>query len=191
MTTRKRKTSARPVGKIDDRPVEKVDDRDMPADEPSPNYFAADARDGVATKRCEVHASAKVERPTVRQCLTCPWKVETVPDRDIPNGYSVELHEALSGTIQSGLTSLFRSCKTAMACHYAKHGEEFPCAGWLHNQLGIGNNIAVRLAVMHGQLPMPEVDGEQHERFEDTLPKKPKRAATPKTKTPPRKKKVL
>jgi len=114
-------------------------------------------------------------REVVRQCLTCPWKVATVPDRDIPNGYRVELHESLHSTIQSGLGSLFRSCKTAMACHYSKPGEEFACAGWLHNQLGAGNNISVRLAVATGQLPVPEVDGDQHESFEDTLPKKRRR----------------
>ena len=107
-----------------------------------------------------------------RQCATCPWKVGTVPDRDIPNGYHVELHESLRGTIQTGLGSLFRSCRTAMACHYSKRGEEFVCAGWLHHQLGVGNNISVRLAVASRQLPVPEVDGDQHESFEATLPKK-------------------
>jgi hypothetical protein len=56
-----------------------------------------------------------------------------------------------------------------MACHYSKPGEEFACAGWLANQLGSGNNIGVRLAVAQGHLPVPEIDGEQHERFEDTL----------------------
>ena len=30
------------------------------------------------------------EPAVVRQCATCPWKVATVPDRDIPNGYKVE-----------------------------------------------------------------------------------------------------
>jgi hypothetical protein len=128
------------------------------------------------------------ERAVVRQCATCPWKVATVPDRDIPNGYSVELHESLRDTIQTGLDSLFRACRTAMACHYSKPGEEFACAGWLHNQLGVGNNIAVRLAVAIGRLPVPEVDGEQHESFEDTLPTKhraPKSAkASTRRKTP-------
>jgi len=115
---------------------------------------------------------SKTAPEVARQCATCPWKVATVPDRDIPNGYHVELHESLRGTIQSGLASLFRSCKTAMACHYSKPGEEFVCAGWLHNQLGVGNNISVRLAVATGQLPVPKVDGDQHECFEDTLPTK-------------------
>jgi hypothetical protein len=121
------------------------------------------------------------QEPTVvRQCPTCPWKVTTVPDRDIPNGYCAQMHEALRGTIQSGLDSLFRSGKTAMACHYSKIGEEFPCAGWLHHQIGAGNNIGVRLMVMTGKLPMPEVDGDQHETFEDTLPKKKSTKSKPK-----------
>ncbi len=120
--------------------------------------------------------SDQAERQVARQCATCPWKVTTVPDRDIPHGYRVELHEALSATIRTGLDSLFRSCGTGMGCHYSKLGEEFVCAGWLHNQLGVGNNIAVRLAVISGKLPVPEVDGDQHDRFEDTLPKKPARA---------------
>lgn len=111
---------------------------------------------------------------TVRQCATCPWKVSTVPDRDIPNGYRVDLHESLRRTIQSGLDSI-RSCSTAMACHYSEPGKEFACAGWLHNQLGVGNNIAVRLAVATGRMPVPEVTGEQHETFDATLPKKKRR----------------
>lgn len=122
-------------------------------------------------------------KAVIRQCASCPWKVTTVPDRDIPNGYHVEMHEALRGTIQTGLDSLFRSCGTAMGCHYSKIGEEFVCAGWLYNQLGAGNNIRVRLAVATGQLPVPEVEGVQHERFEDTLPKKTNARRTRKTKT--------
>ena len=110
-----------------------------------------------------------------RQCATCPWKVGTVPDRNIPNGYSAKLHKSLRGTIQTGLDSLFRSCRTMMACHYSKPGEDFVCAGWLYNQLGVGNNISVRLSVATGRLPVPEVDGDQHESFEDTLPKKKRR----------------
>ena len=109
---------------------------------------------------------------TVHQCATCPWKVETVPDKDIPNGYRVEMHKALRSTIQSGIDSLRGSCQRVMACHYSKPGEEFACAGWLYNQLGVGNNIAVRLAVAIGRMPVPEIDGDQHESFEDTLPKK-------------------
>lgn len=111
------------------------------------------------------------EPKSVTQCKSCPWKQNCVPDKDIPNGYSVEMHKALANTIQSGLGSLFTDERHVMACHYSKHGEEFYCAGWLYHQIGPGNNLGVRLAVMTGQMPMPEVDGPQHERFEDTLPK--------------------
>ncbi len=69
-----------------------------------------------------------------------------------------------------GIETLFQNVHHVMACHYSKPGEEFACAGWLHNQLGVGNNLGVRMSVMSGRMPMPEVDGEQHERFEDTLP---------------------
>jgi hypothetical protein len=43
--------------------------------------------------------------------------------------------------------------------------------GWLAHQLGPGNNIALRLAVMAGRIDgNVETVGPQHERFEDTLP---------------------
>ena len=45
-------------------------------------------------------------RATVKQCKSCPWRVDCVPDRDIPNGYSVELHRGLRGTIREGVQSL-------------------------------------------------------------------------------------
>lgn len=91
-----------------------------------------------------------------------------MPKRDIPN-YVPKMHEGLANTIQSGLESIGCSVRRVMACHYSKPGEEFPCAGWLANQLGPGNNIGLRLSVMAGKMPIPEVDGPQHERFEDTL----------------------
>lgn len=109
------------------------------------------------------------KRATVRQCPSCPWRVDCVPERDIPNGYSCDLHEQLRETIARD-TSISATLRI-MACHYSKLGEEIPCAGWLHNQLGVGNNITVRLAVIRGRLPAPEVDGEQHQTFEETLPR--------------------
>lgn len=116
-------------------------------------------------------------KKTVSQCKTCPWRVDADPFK-IPNGYSVELHENLRGTCASGLESLPMGSMRVMACHYSQPGEEFACAGWLANQLGPGNNIGVRLQVLAGRLPIPEVDGPQHETFEDTLPKK-KRGSMP------------
>lgn len=111
-------------------------------------------------------------KTTLKQCRTCPWRVDCDPLTDIPNGYSVELHESLRKTISEGLCSI--NNPHVMACHYSKGpGEEFPCAGWIYNQLGAGNNIGVRLRVMRGDLPIPEVLGEQHNEFDDTLPELP------------------
>lgn len=117
------------------------------------------------------HAYTRPE--TVKQCRSCPWRVDCVPDEDIPR-YDRELHDGLRETIASGLQSLSTcDARHVMACHYSKPGAEFACAGWLHNQLGVGNNIGVRLAVMGGHLPVPEIDGEQHETFDDTLCRPP------------------
>lgn len=108
------------------------------------------------------------EPKTVKQCRSCPWRIDCEPMRDIPN-YDPELACGLTRTIRSGLESLFVDKLHIMACHYSKPDEEFACAGWLHNQIGPGNNLGVRLRVMTGQLPVPEVDGEQHENYENTL----------------------
>lgn len=110
----------------------------------------------------------------VRQCKLCPWRVDADPNQ-IPDGYSEDLHRALRGTIAEpgALGFLKRAPGEAlriMACHHSPQGEEFPCAGWLHHQLGEGNNLALRLARRRGLIPDFEVDGPQHERFEDTLP---------------------
>lgn len=112
---------------------------------------------------------------TRRQCAKCPWKTSTDP-HEIPNGYDVKKHEALDSTISSGIASLGSKMRI-FACHESKPGSELPCVGWLHNQLGEGNNIGLRLAVSRGQISADvEIVGEQHERFEDTLPKKKRQA---------------
>ncbi len=106
------------------------------------------------------------------QCRSCPWRVGCDPLKDIPHGYSVELHERLRGTIaEPGSTALLTApLVRVMACHYSEPGEERVCAGWLNHQLRDGNNIWARIEVLRGRLPVPVVDGEQHACFEDTLP---------------------
>lgn len=106
---------------------------------------------------------------TRRQCEKCPWKVDTDPN-EIPNGYCEKKHAALKSTLADGLSSIGATLRM-MACHETKVGKELPCVGWLANQLGPGNNIGLRLAVSAGRIDADfELDGEQHERFEDTLP---------------------
>lgn len=104
-----------------------------------------------------------------KQCAKCPWKKSTNP-HDIPNGYSVKQHCDLKKTISDGGINI-GSPLQVMACHEAKTGKEVYCIGWLMNQLGPGNNIALRIKMMQYDLKSIKLDGEQHQRFEDTLPK--------------------
>lgn len=107
-----------------------------------------------------------------RQCEKCPWKVTTDPT-EIPNGYSEARHRGLADTIADpgriGVGVL-----RAMACHESPAGDERACAGWVMHQLGPGNNLSLRMQALAGQLDLEDVElvGEQHERFEDTLPRK-------------------
>ena len=103
------------------------------------------------------------------QCKKCPWRVDVDPN-EIPNGYSVEKHRALKNTIADASSPTFSNELRVMACHDSKPGKEFACVGWVANQIGPGNNIALRLQVMAGRIAPPKTVGEQHERFEDTLP---------------------
>lgn len=107
-----------------------------------------------------------------RQCAKCPWKVSTDPN-EIPNGYCQTKHANLKNTVaRPGDISALRSKSLRMmACHETKPGKELPCVGWLANQLGPGNNLGLRaLAMTKRELCDWELDGEQHQRLEDTLP---------------------
>jgi hypothetical protein len=107
---------------------------------------------------------------TRHQCAKCPWKKSTNP-RGIPNGYCEAKHCNLRSTIADGASQL--AGLRMMACHETPVGKEQPCVGWLNHQLGVGNNIGLRLAVMRDRtLASFEVDGPQHQTFEATLPKK-------------------
>lgn len=105
----------------------------------------------------------------LKQCEKCPWKTSTNP-HDIPNGYSVDLHENLACTIAE--PGSMHDTGRAMACHEHPPGEEVHCIGWLMNQLGPGNNIGLRIRMMSCENARHiQLDGPQHETFEDTLPK--------------------
>jgi hypothetical protein len=105
-----------------------------------------------------------------KQCAKCPWKVKTNP-HEIPDGYSVDRHKNLSCTIAEQNSNPFATTIQVMACHHSKPKREQYCIGWLHNQLGIGNNITMRIKMIHCENASEiKVYGEQHRRFEDTLP---------------------
>lgn len=106
-----------------------------------------------------------------KQCAKCPWKKSTNP-HDIPNGYDVEKHKALARTIAAGDGSDWQNAVAEkihiMACHEEHQSH---CIGWLMHQLGPGNNIPLRIHVRDCEnIGKVRLDGEQHERFIDTLP---------------------
>ncbi|PWB94706.1 DUF6283 family protein [Methylosinus sporium] len=103
-----------------------------------------------------------------RQCKKCPWKVTTDP-HDIPS-YSEALHRELSRTIASPDMPL--GSTTTMACHEHAPADEMHCVGWLTHQLGPGNNIPLRMRMRDCENAREiALDGAQHKRFEDTLPR--------------------
>lgn len=110
-----------------------------------------------------------------KQCAKCPWKTSTDP-RDIPHGYCESRHRALAATISDETGNLAAVIGHAplrvMACHEHPEGREAHCIGWLMNQLGPGNNIALRMMMRDCEnVDRIRLDGPQHERFEDTLPR--------------------
>lgn len=109
----------------------------------------------------------KLERTA--QCAKCPW-IKGVDPHDIPNGYCETKHRALESTIAKpgDLSGLAGSGMRAMACH---ESDEAHCIGWLVNQVGPGNNIALRLRMMTCENARAiRLRGEQHRTFEETLP---------------------
>jgi Family of unknown function (DUF6283) len=106
-----------------------------------------------------------------RQCKLCPWRQDVNPHA-IPNGYSVERHQALRETIATpgDVSALLAGMPMpVMTCHET---EAAHCLGWLMHQLGPGNNLALRLEVMTcTNLKQVRLCGPQHATFEETLPR--------------------
>jgi len=110
-----------------------------------------------------------VKLKRTKQCKKCPWKVSTNPF-DIPDGYCEIKHANLKETISNGGFNIGRPMKV-MACHHSDGNDEMYCVGWLNHQLGIGNNIWLRIKMMSCEnIRELKTYGEQHSNFEDTLP---------------------
>lgn len=109
-----------------------------------------------------------------KQCKACPWRKDVDP-HDIPNGYCETKHANLKSTIapQDVMSQLSENRGLRiMACHESPIGREKPCVGWLDNQLGVGNNIPLRIAASTGRIDTDyELVGDQHATLEETLPK--------------------
>lgn len=103
------------------------------------------------------------------QCKSCPWKRGN-RNCDIPR-YDRDKHEALTSTIaEPGEVSLGAGTINVMACHLSKEGADRICVGWLDQQLGPGNNIALRLYVIRNpSLANYKTVGEQRDSLQETL----------------------
>lgn len=107
----------------------------------------------------------------IRQCSKCPWKKSTNP-YDIPHDYSVDKHNALASTIANPESLAFTNVLRVMSCHEHDTMDEVMCVGWIHNQIGVGNNIGLRMRLRNCvNLSSLTVVGEQRQQFKDTLPR--------------------
>ncbi len=104
------------------------------------------------------------------QCAKCPWKTSTDP-YDIPNNYSEEKHHKLASTIAEPGRIFIGGQLKVMSCHHSTDEDEQHCVGWLYHQMGEGNNIGLRMLMRNcSNISQIKIAGEQHQRFEDTLP---------------------
>ena len=103
-----------------------------------------------------------------KQCTTCPW-IKKNNTSSIPN-YNREKHCNLECTISRSVGDNIVGDITFMACHKSDEGNEITCIGWLYNQLGVGNNIGLRLMARGCEnLSEMEVVGEQVNSFDETF----------------------
>lgn len=90
---------------------------------------------------------------------------------EIPHGYSKAQHEKLKETISEGSFKGEQEPLKIMACHESFNEHPDMGIGWAHHQLNRGNNFALRIRFFSCENSnQMQVTGEQHERFEDTLP---------------------
>ena len=124
--------------------------------------------------RVPIPMDKEFELRRTKQCAKCPWKKSTNP-HEIPNGYDPEKHRNLKRTIAneedsmgSVMDYINKKPLRLMACH---EEHEAHCLGWLMHQLGSGNNVHLRIAMLKcTNLDKVKLVGPQHKTFEDTLP---------------------
>jgi hypothetical protein len=112
--------------------------------------------------------SKKWKLKRTKQCAKCPWRKDVDP-HDIPDGYCEIKHANLKSTIATPGALPTGGPMMVMACHETADSH---CIGWLAQQAGPGNNIGLRLRLRDCEnAGKVKTVGEQHDRFEDTLPK--------------------
>lgn len=87
-------------------------------------------------------------------CYDCPWQVDAERGK-----FPAERYEKLSSTCRPDASGIPPLPGSAMfGCHLGSPGagEDLACAGWL--AVEGHNHMEVRLAVMHGELPMAALE---------------------------------
>lgn len=115
-------------------------------------------------------SNKKLKLTRTKQCKYCPWKKDADLTK-IPN-YDPIQHQQLEKTIVAEQYEAIYKPIQAMACHCSTQKKQTFCVGWLHNQLGAGNNITLRLKMRNYQnISDLKISGEQYQTFNETLPK--------------------
>lgn len=84
-----------------------------------------------------------------RPCAECPWRLDVAPGQFPPERYEALLETR--GRREDEFTGYDAPIDAPwFACHKAREGEEFHCAGWL--AVEGSSHIGVRLAVVSGRL---------------------------------------
>lgn len=108
-----------------------------------------------------------MELTRTKQCRNCPWRKDS--DLSKISGYQLEQHHKLKSTIANkGELNIGKI--NIMACHESTESDSQHCIGWLSNQIGVGNNIGLRLAMSRcPQSGDIETFGDQFRTFEETI----------------------
>jgi hypothetical protein len=101
-----------------------------------------------------------------KQCRHCPWRVDA--DLNQIPGYCPTQHRNLKKTIATPGEVVLDSL-TIMVCHKSArtNDKHIACVGWLHNQLGAGNNIALRWLYRGLDMEL-SIEGQQYSTLEET-----------------------
>lgn len=86
--------------------------------------------------------------PPRLQCASCPWKLSINPDALPANYGHVDRDAVVRASAEPG--SFRRPEGPPIGCHVVRPGPVLPCVGWLVQQLGPGNNLALRMKVIAG-----------------------------------------
>lgn len=104
-----------------------------------------------------------------KQCAGCPWR-KAIDPNTIPCGFQPETWAKVAAAQPPPGQVPTTSTRVNMQCHDSPDHKPQHCIGWLENQLTVGNNVGVRLAMMGCQnITDIQTEGEQRQSFTEIL----------------------